>query len=134
VNSTLGKVGLAPALGIGNVANTIPALRKSIASKLGAPLERTEVFFVAPHYVSYRVSRFGDTGGAPFHLTALVDGEDVTGSLDLSTVFDLFPTRLKRITGVAGQDMTAASAITVLDAVANHTRKVIHAPGPNGLP
>lgn len=134
VHPVLSKAGLAPMTGIGNVSNAVPALRRSIGVKLGRAVDQVEVRFVAHHYVSHRVSRHGNSGGAPFHLTALVDGEDVTHQLDMETIFDLMPTHFKRPGGLPGQMMTAASATTVLDALANDRRKVLHAPGPNGLP
>jgi hypothetical protein len=134
VHPVLAKVGLSPTIGIGNVSNNIPGLRYSVACKLGEPVEDVEVRFIAQHYVSHRISRAGDAGGAPFHLSASVRGRDRSHDLDLDTIFDHLPTRFRRVGGVAGQAMTAASAITVLAAVANDTGRLAHAPGPNGLP
>jgi len=134
VNTVLAKVGLVPTIGVGDLANNIPALRKSVALKLGKPLEQVEVFFFAQRYLSYRMSRAGNAGGAPFHLTALVNGENVTHLLDMETIFEFLPTKLKRIEGTPGQIMTAASAAIVFDGVVNNTGIITHAPGPNGLP
>ena len=131
VNCVLGRVGLAPTTGIGNVANNVPAIRKSIALKLNKPLEQVEVRFFTAHYVSYRISRYGSSGGAPFHLTALIDGKNMTHLLDMETIFDLLPTTFKR---APGNLMTAASATAVFEGIANDMGKITHAPGPNGLP
>ncbi len=131
VNPVLGKIGLAPTTGIGGLANNVPALRKSIALKLQQPLEQVDVRFFTQRYLSHRISRAGDAGGAPFHLTALVGGKNLTHLLDMETIFDLLSTTFKR---APGHLMTAASAAVVFEGIANDTGKITHAPGPNGLP
>jgi hypothetical protein len=128
-NAVLSQVGLAPLIGIGNLANSVPAMRKSVAIKLSKPLEQVEVFLVGHHYFHHCIGHFGTPGGAPFHLTALVNGENVTPLLHTDTLFDLFPTILKR---ESGQLLTAASAMIVFEALSNKTSQRVHAPGPNG--
>ena len=132
-HAILDKVGLAPTIGVGNVANVIPALRKTVAAKLDKPVTDVQIYFVTEAYVSHRIPRFGNAGGAPFHFTALVRGEDVTDQLDMETLFDLLPTKFKRLGGVTGSVLTAASAMTVIDPMLNDTPSLTHAPGPNGL-
>jgi hypothetical protein len=61
VNAVLGKVNMALTTGVGDLANNIPALRKSIALKLGKPLEQVDVRFFAQRYLSHRISRAGNT-------------------------------------------------------------------------
>lgn len=134
VNPILAKIGLAPKIGIGNIANTVPALKRSLAQKLNAHLEDIDIRLFMHHYVSHRVSRLGNSGGAPFHLTILLSGEDISQLVDMETVWDLLPTRFKRSGGPGGTPITAASAMTVIDSMANNKGKVVHAPGPNGLP
>jgi hypothetical protein len=134
VNAVLGKVGLAPTIGIGNVANIIPALRTSAAFVLDQPVSRVRVSLVAQHYFTHRVPRCGDAGGAPFHLTATLDGEDVTKELDVARVLSLLTTQFRRQGGLAGQMLTAASAMSVLSAMLEDAGRLAHAPGPNGLP
>jgi len=132
VNVVLSKVGLAPTTGIGDLANNIPAVRKSIAIKLGVPVESVDVRLVAQHHVSYWMSRRGTSGGAPFYFRAFVNGgEDVTSQLATGSLFNLLPGELKR---APGNLMTAASAEVVFDSLVNDTGRLIHAPGPNGLP
>lgn len=133
VNAVLSKVGLAPLTGIGNLANNIPAIRHSIAFKLNRPFKDIEVRFFAHHYVSHHISRYGHAGGAPFHLNALIQGEDITHHLDLDTIFDLLPTRFKRAGG-QWQLLTAASTIQFIHELQHHTTTILHVPGPNGLP
>lgn len=131
VHPVLSKVGLAPTTGIGDLANNIPAIRRSISIKLGVPVEAVDVRLVAQHHVSYWMSRKGTSGGAPFYFKASVNGEDVTAQLPTGSLFNLLPGELKR---APGNLMTAASAEAVFDGLVNDTGKVVHAPGPNGLP
>ncbi len=126
----LSKVGLAPTSGIGNIALTIPPLRQAIAQQLCRPLEQVEVLFFAHAYVVQSL-RKGTTGGAPFHLSAFVDGKDVTSQLDLPALFSTLPATLEH---EYTQVLTAASAATVFDALTIGASAVAHAPGPNGLP
>lgn len=133
-NVALHKIGLAPEVGIGNVANVVPVIRKSIAYKLQQPLEKVEIRLVGHHHFSYRIPTLGDPTGLPFYLNVLLEGQDITKELDINMLFDLLPTHFRRTRGQEGMSMTAASAFTVLDAMANLTGEIIHAPGPNGLP
>jgi hypothetical protein len=134
VNPILGKVGLAPTIGIGNVANPVPAIRNSIAYQLQRPVKDVTVFFFAQHYVSHYLPRFGTMGGAPYYLKALVDGEDVTDTLDLNEVFSDIPNRFRRSGGRDGQILTASSAVGITLAMESDSGDIMHAPGPNGLP
>jgi hypothetical protein len=130
----LDKVGLAPTIGIGNVANPVPAIRSSIAYRLQRPMKDVTVLFFAQHYVSHYLPRFGSAGGAPYFLKAVVDGEDVTGELNMEEVFADIPTRFRRAGGRDGQILTASSAAGITLAVADDTGDFMHAPGPSGLP
>jgi len=134
VNPTLGKVGLAPAIGIGNVANPVPPLRSSIAYQLGRAMKDVTIFFVCQHFVSHYIPRFGEAGGAPYYLKAVVDGEDVTSDLDMDKVLGELPKRFRRAGGRDGQILTASSAAAITLAMADDTGDFMHAPGPSGLP
>lgn len=134
VNPILKSVGLQPTVGIGNVANTIPALRIAAASQLNCAVSAVTVRVTAAHYVSHRLPRHGDTGDAPFHLRVDVGDVDVTRRLDVPKLLKFVATRLRRTTGKTGQSLTAASAISILRAVADDTGAMCHAPGPLGLP
>ena len=130
----LDKVGLAPTIGIGNVANPVPAIRSSIAYRLQRPMKDVTVFFFAQHYVSHYLPRFGTAGGAPYYLKAMVDGEDVTNEVNMEEVFADIPIRFRRSGGRDGQILTASSAVGITLAVADDTGDFMHAPGPSGLP
>ncbi|MGD2186216.1 MAG: hypothetical protein PVI71_08815 [Desulfobacterales bacterium] len=130
----LDKVGLAPTIGIGNVANPVPAIRGSIAYRLARPMKDVTVFLFAQHYVSHYLPRFGTAGGAPYYLKAMVDGEDITPEVNIQEVFADIPTRFRRPGGRDGQILTASSAAAIILAVADDTGEFTHAPGPAGLP
>ncbi len=134
VNPVLSKINLAPTTGIGNLANNIPALRQSVALKLSETLEHIAIRFVAHQQLSHRISRQGNAGNIPFHLTVLLRGHDITELLDMQTIFELLPTTFKRLGGPVGNLMTAASATVVFDGMVNDSGQITHAPGPNGLP
>jgi len=133
VGPVLSKVGLAPTTGIGDLANNVPALRQAIALNLAKPVASVDIRQIMARYVSYRWSRAW-VGDAPFHFTALLDGEDLTHLLDLKTIFGMLQTTLKRPAGSTGLLMTAASAVVVIEGMVNNTGVITHAPGPNGLP
>lgn len=134
VNPVLDKVGLAPTIGIGNVANPVPAIRSSIAYRLQRPIKDVTVYFFAQHYVSHYLPRFGTSGGAPYYLQVIVDGEDITQDLNMDEVFADIPDRFRRPGGRDGQILTASSAAGITLAMEGDTGDVMHAPGPNGLP
>ncbi len=133
VNPVLGRVGLAPTTGIGDLANNIPALRMSIAHTLHRPIASVDVRVVMARYVSYWMTRMPMTN-APFHLTALVNNEDQTALLDRKTLFSPLLTTLKRVGGLTGLLMTAASATLLFEGIVRNTGAITHAPGPHGLP
>lgn len=133
IHPVLEKVGLAPTTGIGDLANNIPAVRFSIAWKLGVPIEQVDVRLVMARWVSYWMSRTS-IAAAPFHITVVVNGKDCTHLVRREEVFDALPTRLKRSGGDLGLLMTATSAAVLFEAIVRDQGIITHAPGPNGLP
>lgn len=134
VNPALAKIGLAPFIGAGNIANTIPTMRRGIAHLIDCPLEKVDVKFCAHHFVGNRIASYGETSGAPYHLTAYFDGEDITDKLNTAELFQLFTTRFKRLRGIQGQIMASSSVASIVRAIANDSGALLHAPGPAGLP
>jgi hypothetical protein len=134
VGPVLAKVGLAPMIGIGNVANIIPALTHGVAHVTGNDVADVELRLVAQHYFSHYVPRFGNAGRGAYHLAARIAGQRLAGELDHAAVFAQLDGRLKRIGGVAGQFLTAASAVRILRAMATDSGILAHAPAPGGLP
>ncbi|MFJ4144348.1 hypothetical protein [Pseudomonas sp. NPDC089734] len=134
VNPILSKVGLAPDLGIGNVANLIPATRLSIARLLEQPPEEVSVSLYTQHYFSHYVPRGGLPREAHYKLLYSVRGEPQSDRLLPAAIFDTVRTEFRRLGGIDGQYLTACSAVTVLEGLFSATPVVVHAPGPLGLP
>jgi hypothetical protein len=129
-HAVLSQVGLAPTSGIGNIANIIPPAKQAIAAQLHQPVEQVHMLLFAHSYVVQSL-RKGNPGGAPLHLTAFINGEDVTDQLDLPALFSTLPATLEH---EYTQLLTAASAAIVFDAVTTKSSAIVHAPGPIGLP
>lgn len=134
VGPILSKVGLAPTIGIGNVANPVPPIRTALAYQLGLPMKDVTIYFACQHYVSHYIPRFGTAGGAPYYIKVVVDGEDVTKQVSIDQAFADLPTRCRRPGGREGQILTASSAAGIVMAIAEDTGDFMHAPAPGGLP
>ena len=129
--SVLSKVNLAPTTGIGNLANIIPAIRKAVALQLNRSVDEIQVLFVGHNQVAHSLRTRGIPGNAPYSFTALLDGQDVTHRLDLKAMFSTLPVTMKH---EYTQLVSAASAAAVFDAITKRDSRIVHAPGPNGLP
>jgi hypothetical protein len=134
VNASLAAEGLAPAVGIGNIANAVPGIRLAAAHMLKLSPAAIEIRFFAQHYLSYRMPSTGDTDGAPYHLSIYANGLEVPREeIDHAALFSLVAGRFRRVKGLAGQSVTASSATAMLLALARRKGEVVHAPGPLGL-
>lgn len=133
VHPLLHESGLAPHIGIGNVANNVPALRTIAADLLQADYDQIQLRLVAHHYASHRM-RFGHTGGAPVGLQVLHGGADVTGEVPIERLLSRLPGPYRRTGGVAGQAMVVASALSIIEPLVSGAHTCAHAPGPLGLP
>jgi hypothetical protein len=134
VNPILGKVGLAPTIGIGNMDLIIPALRKTVAEKLGVPMRNVVIQMIGHHYHGYYFPRHGTGCEAPFFLRIFVGQEDVTGRFDIKSLVSEIPKHARRPEGAAGQYVVAASSLKNIMAIYSDTGEITHAPGPQGLP
>ncbi|MEI8703004.1 hypothetical protein [Mesorhizobium sp. ISC15] len=133
-NAALAAEGLSPAIGIGNVANAVPGIRLAAAQLLGCEVKAIDVRFFAQHYVSYRMPRTGSTDGAPYHLTVYREGQRIgPEEMGHDLIFANVAGRFRRVGGLEGESVTAASATAVLRALADRVERVVHAPGPLGL-
>jgi hypothetical protein len=132
VHPALKAAGLAPDLGIGNVANNVPGLRAVVADHLHTAVDDIEVRMVAHHYVSHRLSRFGDTGAASMRVEVRENGEPVH-DLPIASLLGHLPRGYRRTGGMQGQAMTASSAVSVLTPLLNGGSALVHSPGPGGV-
>jgi hypothetical protein len=133
VHPMLHEAGLAPHVGIGNVANNVPALRTITADLLRVDYDEIRLRLVAHHYASHRM-RFGHTGGAPIGLRVAHGSADVTGDVSVERMLHLMSGRYRRTGGVAGQAMVVSSALSIIEPLVDGVRAFAHAPGPLGLP
>ncbi|TDV45075.1 hypothetical protein EC919_113111 [Pseudomonas graminis] len=137
VNPILYKVGMAPDVGIGNIANLIPATRSAIARLAGCLPAQVCAKLVGHHYFSHSVPRHGlppQRLDASFNLTYWIDGEERTGELSAEAIFACVAREFSRLGGVDGQYLTAMSAVTVLENLHAEHEVRVHGPGPQGLP
>jgi hypothetical protein len=134
VNTVLDKVGLAPDVGAGNIANLVPATRSAIALLAGCEPDKVRVKLIGQHYFSHYVPRAGLPDEANFHLCYWVDGVEWTGEFSARNIFDRVATSFRRLGGVDGQFLTAASAVNIINNLYGLQEIETHAPGPHGLP
>ncbi|MFF7642786.1 hypothetical protein [Streptomyces canus] len=133
VGPVLERVGLAPTVGAGNVANIVPALTHGAAMLLDAEPGQVELRLTSQHYFSHYVPRFGDAGRGAYDLDVrLVGGE--AQHVDHGELFGLLDGPLKRIGGIEGQLLTASSVVRVVHGLATDSGVRAHAPSPGGLP
>ncbi|MBN2991246.1 hypothetical protein JWR97_07420 [Pseudomonas cedrina subsp. fulgida] len=134
VNPILGRIGLAPDIGVGNVANLIPAVRFSIARLLECAPADVHVQLYAQHYFSHYVPRGGLPPRASYRLLYQVRGLPQAARLPAEAIFATVKSEFRRLGGVDGQFLTACSAVTVIEGLFSATPVLVHAPGPLGLP
>jgi hypothetical protein len=134
VNCVLGRLGLAPTCGVGNLDEVVPKVRLLAAARLGAPLEALRVWLVAHHALgplAFRAGPGAPPEAPPYYLRVERDGRDVTreaGGADL--LFAPYPLT----GGPAWGFLTAGSAVRLMRAVLAPEETFLHAPGPHGLP
>jgi hypothetical protein len=134
VNPALAMIGLAPTVGIGNIDNLVCALKLIAAKTFQAPLRSTAVYMVAPHFISYYMSRFGHCEGAPYYLKVMIDDKDVTSRLKKDEFFASVTTFAKRPGSLHAHPVVASSACRIIKGILFDTNEIGHAPGPCGLP
>lgn len=130
VNPVLGRLGLAPTCGVGNLDEVVPKIQLLAAARLGVPLAAVRVLLVAHH--ALEDVAFGAAGEMPpYFLRVECGGEDVTAAVGadalLRAPYPLPP-------GQAVHFLTAGSTVRLIRAVLSESGALLHAPGPCGLP
>lgn len=131
-NPVLAAMGIAPTIGIGNVALIEPAVRTLVARMLKISIKKVEIKMVAHHvhWVTWREAGYRE--GAPFFMKIVVDGQDVTAQFDTQDIMKrailLYPG------GTSFSAVSASSALQNLDALLSKSPVSLHSPAPNGLP
>ena len=134
INPSLGRVGLAPTVGTGNMDLAVPYIQKAASELLNVPMRNVGVELVAHHYHAYYWCRYGTDSEVPFYLRVYVGKEDVTDQLGYMKQFIAeLPKRGMRPAGRHGQFVVAGSCLKNIMAIFNDTGEMTHAPGPQGL-
>jgi hypothetical protein len=134
VNAALAAEGLAPSIGIGNIANTVPVLRYAAAYILEQDPSAVQIRVFGQHYFSYRMPSSGTAKDIPYHLAIYLYGElQPTDTERDEAIFSTLTGPFKRVRGLAGQSVTATSATRVIRALIDDGTEIVHAPGPLGL-
>jgi len=131
VNCVLGKLGLAPTCGVGNLDEIVPKIRLLAAERLGAPLHAVRVVLVAHHALEPAV--FGEPMPElpPYFLRVDLNGKDVTEAVRADELL-LAPYPLP--SGPAWCFLTAGSTVRLIRALLSDGEILMHAPAPHGLP
>jgi len=137
VNCVLGRLGLEPTCGIGNVDEIVPKVRMLAARQLKQPLDSVKVTLVYHHalhrFVLGRaaINQAGSGELPPFFLRVEHRGRDVTESvLSEQLLFSTFAIP----PGPVSHFLTAASTMGLVKALHRKEPSFLHAPGPEGLP
>jgi hypothetical protein len=131
-NPVLGKIGLAPTIGIGNVDLIAPAIQTLVANELDVPRSNLTLYLVAHHQHWVYPREAGYKKGAPYYLKVMLGDQDITRNFDTDRLlFDavkLYPP------GIEFTTVSASSTIKNLMALVFDMGIITHSPGPNGLP
>jgi hypothetical protein len=131
VNCMLGKIGLAPTSGIGNVDLFIPKVTRLASEELGVSAGEIAVQMVAHHALMPTVMGLGGEQAPPYHLAVACSGRDVTDTIQPD---QLLTKPLPLIAGEETNFVTASSAARLILAFLSPTDTFLHAPAPLGLP
>jgi hypothetical protein len=131
VNAVLGRLGLAPTAGLGNVDEIIPKIEHLAAGRLGVGPGAVRAFLVGHH--ALEAAAFGDRDAPvpPHFLRVEHDGIDVTTRVDGEALLRA-PYPLPA--GPAWHALTAASTIRLLRGLVSAEPVLRHVPAPGGLP
>jgi len=131
-NPVLGKIGMAPTIGIGNVDLIAPAIQTLVANELKVPRSNVTIYLVAHHQHWVYPREAGYLKGAPYYLKVMLRDQDITKNFDTDRLMydsvKLYPP------GIEFTTVSASSAIKNLMALVFDMGIVTHSPGPNGLP
>ncbi len=132
VNCMLGRIGLAPTAGIGNIEENVVKVRWLAAGKLGVPPSEVRVLMVAHHALQRAVFAGAPSGEElpPYYLRIEAAGADVTERVGAGELL-LSPCALPG--GPAWNIFTAGSVLALLHSVFGAGDRLRHVPAPGGL-
>jgi hypothetical protein len=132
VNPILGRLGLAPTAGIGNVDEIATKVRLLAAERLAIPPESLDIHLVAHH--ALESATFGGAtpeSAPPFHLRITHRGIDVT---DEAEAMELLLRPYPIPGGSDAAFFTGGSTVRLVRALFREEPTQTHVPGPAGLP
>lgn len=133
VNCMLGRIGLAPLSGVGNLDEMVPKVKHLISERTQIPYSELVVYLVAHH--SFEPAVFGafppEGEIPPYFLRVEHEGEDITEAVDAHT---LLHTPCPLPDGPAWSFLTAGSSLRLVKALFADEPSLLHAPAPGGLP
>ena len=131
-NPVLGKTGMPPTIGIGNIDLVEPGVRTLVARELGVSRANVKLYMVAHHQHWVYPREAGYKPGAPYYLKVTVNGKDITNRFDTDRLMydgvKLYPP------GINFTTVSASSTIKNLLGLMQDLGTYTHSPGPNGLP
>jgi|LGVF01.1.fsa_nt_gb hypothetical protein len=131
VNPALASVGLAPAIGIGNVELMQPAVKIKVSRLLNVPPTDVKVSLIA-HHNWWVYPREAGYVKSPFIMKIYLKGQDISDEFDLEELLydsiKLYPA------GIDFTTVSATSAIENMYALLSDEVVEKHSPGPMGLP
>jgi hypothetical protein len=135
VNAVLGRLGLAPTCGLGNLDEIVPKVRYLAGQRLHSSPAAIRVLLVAHHalepFVFGGAIAPGDPRIPPYWLRVELNGRDVTGELAADRLlFETYPLPA----GPAWHFLTAGSAVRLIRALLTDREELLHVPAPAGLP
>jgi hypothetical protein len=137
VNVVLGRLGLAPTCGLGNLDEIVPKLQHLAGQRLGVSPRAIRVLLVAHHaleplvFSGRRVPADRSIALPPYWLRIESDGRDVTDEVEAHRLlFEPYPLP----PGPAWHFLTAGSSTSLIRALSDEREEMLHAPAPGGLP
>jgi len=136
-NAALGKIGLAPTLGVGNCDLFYPEFHWMTARHVGGSPLDVDAYFVGDHFMAHVLNQFQSTANVPYFLKLVYRGKDVTedvaekhGGKDATVV----AANRYMPKGAADHFLVAASAVKNVVGLLDGSDRLAYSPGPGGLP
>ena len=131
VNAILGRRGLAPTIGVGNMALLIPVIQAYVAEGLGVPPQDVVAVLVAHHYHTSFFRRGDPTDPPDYIIRVWVGDDDVTDQFDHTV--ELCRASQLRFADDNLNPVVASALVQLAAGVFGDIGLTTHAPGPLGL-
>jgi len=134
IHHLLGKVGLAPTTGMGNIDTLVTSVKKVVGDELQISMKNIKVFMIAHLSIFGYANEFGVLGAPKPFLKIMVNDKEETDRFNVEElIIQAVRTPGTLIPAVAAK-RAASSGVKIVKALLNDAGEFLHAPGPNGLP